>query len=324
MTKLRRRAPEKRPAGAFGRHAAPARASVERDDRAREEGRIRDILSAEYSYAKIQVIAANMRREMERRAEIEEIFGELNGYERYEAACFQQSLKRRERARFARAELRQSPALYREFRERQNEWRRGRSPEAKARDKRLKAAWAKSNAARLNKRRKERDALMRVERPDEYRARARARSERARSRPHRRQQLSDAQKRYQAKVKADPARYERQLERHRETKRGWYERNAEYAREQERARRRGPSGTKVRARDRARYQAQRADRRAAAKTRHEANLEEARRKRRDWYRRNQKRELARTKAAQSSPARRAAKQEYDRARYAAGIGRQAA
>lgn len=307
--------------GAFGRHAPPERAAVGLDEREREERRIRDILSAEYSYDEIQVIAANMRREMERRAEVEEIFGELNGYELYEAACFQVSLKRRDRARLAMAELRASPVLHREFRQRQNEWRRSRPPEAKARDKRLKAAWAKANAARLNERRKERDALMKMERPDEYRDRARARQEHRKARPQHKAQTRAASRRYEAKVRADPVRNEQRLERHRKNKRAWYKRNAERARETERARRHGPKGDEIRARDRARNTPERA---AAAKARREANPEEARRKRRAWYRRNRARELARVKKCQGTSERRAAKREYDRARYAAGIARKAA
>lgn len=310
--------------GAFGRHAPQERAAIELTEREREEARIRDILSAEYSYDEIQTIAANMRREMERRSEVEEIFGELNGYELYEEACFRVALKRRDRARLAMAELRASPVLYREFRKKQNEWRRNRSPEQKARDKRLKAAWAKANAARLNERRKERDARLKAERPDEYRARAQARQDRRKARPQHKEKVRAASRRYEAKVKADPARNEQRLERHRKNKRAWYERNAERAREAERARRRGPKGDEIRARDRDRYHARRDEERAAAKARREANLETARQKRREWYRRHAERERERARRAQSNPARRAAKREYDRARYAAGIERKAA
>lgn len=71
------------PAGAFGRAPSRARERVvefdEEDSEAAERARIRDILLAEYSWEELQQISANMRRDMERRREIEEMFAELDG-----------------------------------------------------------------------------------------------------------------------------------------------------------------------------------------------------------------------------------------------------
>jgi hypothetical protein len=69
--------PQRGAHGAFGCAAPRSRHEVDEDDAERQ--RIRDILAAEYSFEELQEISANMRREMERRQEIAEMFGELDG-----------------------------------------------------------------------------------------------------------------------------------------------------------------------------------------------------------------------------------------------------
>lgn len=322
MGRLRTKRVELAPAGAFARtgflvDSRQREREVEEDERAAERRRILNILVVEYSYDELQVIAANMRREMGRRSEVEDMFAALSGYQLYETTCFLYSLKSRDRARFAADRRRSSPVLHREFRARQNEWRRNQPPDAKARDKRLKAAWAKANAARLNQRKRERRERMKAERPAEYTETCKRQRARRKARPGYAENRRRAEARHLERVKADPARYKRLRERKRKNKRAWYERNAEHAKEQERARRRGPEAEQLRARDRARYQQHRIERRAAAREAREKNAEDARRKRREWYRRNIERERERARLAQGAPEMRQKKRLYDRERYIA-------
>lgn len=121
MTKLRRRAPEKRPAGAFGRHAPVARPMAERTERDRAREHIREALMVEYSFDELQQIAANMRRDAERHEEIAEMFDELGGADRVEHAFYETHLwrlaKRREGAQWTRGRTK-SAALLEKLRQR--------------------------------------------------------------------------------------------------------------------------------------------------------------------------------------------------------------
>lgn len=213
------------PAGAFRRHTpkvgAPARLSAKELERRR----IRDVLSGEYSFDELQEISANMRREIELRDEIEEMFGELSGGESYELALAVHIPVAREKRAKAQAD----------------HWRHTVKPNPAKRRSRATAskAWREQNAEAVkaynrSPREKARKDAFKREKTAKVNAAARKYATSAKCKAKRRKQYAATpveQRREHARAK-----YKRNGKTARDRSRRYYEKHKEAVREKSRAR----------------------------------------------------------------------------------------